>query len=35
MESRWLKAGEVTGSTCFESTPGQRSLLRGPVNEVR
>jgi len=35
MDSRWLKAGEVTGSTCFESTPGPKSLLRAPVNEAR
>ena len=35
MDLRWLKAGEVTGSTCFESTPGPRSLLRGAANESR
>jgi hypothetical protein len=35
MDLRWLKAGEVTGSTCFESTPGPRSLLRAPVSEAR
>jgi hypothetical protein len=34
MDLRWLKAGEVTGSTCFESTPGPRSLLRAPVIEA-
>ena len=35
MDLRWLKAGEVTGSPCFESTPGPRSLLRAPVSEAR
>jgi len=35
VHSRWLKAGEVTGSTCFESTPGPKSLLRAPVNDAR
>jgi hypothetical protein len=35
VDLRWLKAGEVTGSTCFESTPGPGSLLRAPVSEAR
>jgi hypothetical protein len=35
MDARWLKAGEVTGSTCFESPPDPRSLLRAQVNEAR
>ena len=28
IDSRLLRAGEVTGSTCFESTPGPSDLLR-------
>lgn len=35
MDSRWLKAGDVTGSTCFESTPGPKSLVRAQVSKAR
>src|SRR5579864_1139758 len=28
LDTRLLKAGDVTGKTCFESTPGPRDLLR-------
>jgi len=33
VDSRWLKAGEVTGSTCFES--GLRTLQRAKANQAR
>jgi hypothetical protein len=33
VDTRWLKAGDVTGSTCFES--GSRTLLRAGANEAR
>jgi len=33
VESRWLKAGDVTGSTCFEA--GLRNLVRAPYNRAR
>jgi hypothetical protein len=29
LDTRILKAGDVTGRTCFESTPGPSDLLRG------
>ena len=35
MGSRWMKAGEVTGSTCFESASDPKSLLRAPAYEAR
>jgi hypothetical protein len=28
LDSRVLKAGDVTGNTCFESTPSPNNLLR-------
>jgi hypothetical protein len=34
LDSRLLKAGEVTGSTCFESTPNPSNVLREHGNEA-
>ena len=32
LDWRQLKAGDVTGSTCFESTPSPNNLLREHAN---
>jgi hypothetical protein len=35
VDSRWLKAGDATGSTCFESGVRPRSLVLAPAVEAR
>ncbi len=35
LDSRWLEAGEVTGSTCFESTPSPKDFFRASSDDDR